>query len=129
MSQESDDTPFEHTVHIFAGGTVFHVRPHLALCAPAEGKVGTDLHEILIKHNATIAKIHPCRGRTNADVAKEIDELVADPKTKVIFMAAALCDFEGYIIDEFGDQDEGTSRSSSPCRSASRPRLSFSLGP
>lgn len=103
-----DNTPYENTVHIFAGGTVFHVRPHLALCAPAQGTVGRDLHEILIKHNATIAKIHPCQGRTNADVAKEIDELVADPKTKVIFMAAALCDFEGYVIDEFSDQDEGT---------------------
>lgn len=98
MSQETEDTPFEHTVHIFAGGTVFHVRPHLALTAPAGGQVGFDLHEMLIKFNATIAKIHPCQGRTNADVAKEIDELVADPKTKVIFMAAALCDFEGFIV-------------------------------
>lgn len=108
MSQETDDPPFEHTVHIFAGGTVFHVRPHLALTAPAGGQVGRDLHGILIRgvgpnntrFENTIAKIHPCQGLTNADVAKKIDELVDDPKTRVIFMAAALCDFEGFILDD-----------------------------
>ena len=26
-------------VHIIGGGTIYHVRPHMALCAPAYGKV------------------------------------------------------------------------------------------
>lgn len=27
-------------VHIITGGTIYHVRPHLALCAPAFGRTG-----------------------------------------------------------------------------------------
>lgn len=99
-------------MHIFGGGTVFHVRPHLALCAPAYGRVARDIDTIMLGLRAQ----HPERvegiaikthltqmagGRlgleTNADVAEEIDQVVSDPESKFVVMAAALCDFEGYI--------------------------------
>ncbi len=131
MSQETDDAPFERTVHIFAGGTVFHVRPHLALTAPAGGQVGHDLHDILIRgvgpggirFENTIAKIHSCQGLTNADVAQKIDELVADPKTKIIFMAAALCDFEGFILDEDTDEPTASGKDRPRLRTTFQPRV------
>jgi hypothetical protein len=137
FAPENDEPPFEHTVHILSGGTVFHVRPHLALTAPAEGKVGRDLHEILIRgvgpnstrFENTIAKIHPCQGLTNADVAKKIDELVADPKTKVIFMAAALCDFEGFILDDFGAENLHASGWAETPSGKDQPRLKTSFQP
>jgi hypothetical protein len=34
-------------IHIIAGGTVFHIKPHLALCAPAYGQVSHDLVSVL----------------------------------------------------------------------------------
>jgi hypothetical protein len=40
--------------------------------------------------------------RTNADVAKRIEQLKADPATKVIFMAAALCDWEPTELTQLG---------------------------
>jgi ribulose-5-phosphate 4-epimerase/fuculose-1-phosphate aldolase len=105
-------------IHIIGGGTVFHIRPHLALTAPAYGKVVKDIEEALyqqgfdgIVHSYTTKmagnrhRIWTARSgyedttpknlETNADVAKLIDELVVlDPDPKIIFMPVALCDFD-----------------------------------
>jgi ribulose-5-phosphate 4-epimerase/fuculose-1-phosphate aldolase len=39
---------------------------------------------------------------TNDDLAKLLDQLVADPVTRVIFMNAAVCDFNGIVGDHSG---------------------------
>jgi hypothetical protein len=94
-------------VHIIAGGTMFHIAPHLALTAPAYGKVGrqlmglcqtimTDLDGEL--HTTKMASGHG-ELETNADIAELIDKLKADAATKIIFMPVALCDFEVTKID------------------------------
>jgi hypothetical protein len=101
-------------IHIIGGGTFSHVRNHLALAAPAfgatakrilqmlrreidpEGKVSNDAFDIrvhLTKMADSASKIV-----TNDDVAALIDQLVADPKTSVIILNAALCDYDGQIL-------------------------------
>jgi hypothetical protein len=96
------------TIHILAGGTVFHVRPHLALAAPAYGGTG---HHLLSLCQELAPKLEPhlhltkmAGGKqleTNQDVSGLLDELVADTNVKIIFMPVALCDYEGSILDTF----------------------------
>lgn len=123
-------------IHIIGGGTVFHIRPHLALAAPAYGRAAWEIFNNFI--NPGIAdddsyEVHLYTTKmagntyealqispkhcnvdllpymeddtnskhleTNADIEKLVDELVADPAPKVIFMPVALCDFEPILFD------------------------------
>jgi hypothetical protein len=102
-------------VHVFGGGTVFHVRPHLALSAPAYGATARRIIELLEELSAwqesshlhlTRMADHRSKMETNADVAKRLDEVVADPLTKIIFMNVALCDFEGSVLELNPNNDE-----------------------
>lgn len=111
-------------IYVLGGGTVFHVRPHLAISAPAYGKsavslskkildklamtgnVDTQVHLGLTKMAAgglterrDIPHTHMI-GETNQDVAQFLERIVSDPDTKMIFLSVALCDFEGYVLDE-----------------------------
>lgn len=96
-------------IHIIGGGTVFHVRPHLAISAPAYGETAREIHRILsdmgvddVQVNLTrMASQHPGVSdlETNQDIDRLLTKLTADPTTKIIFMNAALCDFEGSIMD------------------------------
>lgn len=108
-------------IYVLGGGTVYHVRPHLAISAPAYGKVArqimwylkrevedTDYQPIL----ALTKMANPNRelreeylGETNNDVAAYLEQIVGDPDTKMIFLSTALCDFEGMIL---GDGDKLT---------------------
>ncbi len=111
-------------VHIIGGGTMAHVRPHLALCAPAYGTVVRDLmtafyssgfdgivhayttkmagnrHQIWTA-NSGLDDDEPKNLETNADIAALLDQLVEDPEPKIIFLPAALCDFEAEGLHEF----------------------------
>lgn len=96
----------EPSIHIFGGGTVFHVRPHLAISAPAYGQTAKDL-ERLLGWNAPRLHLTRMAGgerelETNEDVRKRLEKLTADPNTKVIFMSAALCDFEASVLESDG---------------------------
>ncbi len=109
-------------VHIIGGGTVSHIRPHLALCAPAYGKTVRDLYQILLETdwkglvytyttkmagnrktiwqaNSGVEDVAPENLETNADVAKLLERIVADPESAVVFLPAALCDFDVIRID------------------------------
>lgn len=93
--------------HVLGGGTVFHVRPHLALSAPAYGETARRIAEILERDHGERPVLHLTRmagGRkdleTNADVARLLDELIQDRNTGVIYMSAAPCDFEGSLAQE-----------------------------
>jgi hypothetical protein len=111
-------------VHIIGGGTVFHIRPHLALCAPVYGRTAWDIAEEVAGHTDFDGQVHlyttkmagdyyqataidiqgettclegcgDCHSlETNEDVACLIDNLVADPAPKILFMPVALCDFD-----------------------------------
>lgn len=90
-------------VHIIAGGTVVDVAPHFGVCADAYGSVGNALKAlfqlIVPQMDVTLHLTRMAGGgdgspRTNSDVEELLGKLVAAPETRVIVMAAAICDFE-----------------------------------
>lgn len=96
-------------IHIIGGGTVAHIRNHLALCAPAYGNTARQLTDMFSDHPDNkldvylhLTKMADPEGEsqleTNQDISDLVDQLVADESTKIIVMNAALCDFEPELI-------------------------------
>lgn len=98
------------TIEIIGGGTVYHVRNHLALCAPAYGQTAKTLHDLcedLADTSYEHINLHLTNmagGKenleTNEDVSKLVDKIVANEATKIIFFNPALVDYEGAITTE-----------------------------
>lgn len=93
-------------IYVFGGGTFSYVRSHLALAAPAFGQTAKDIHDYLrfgldTPSELVLTKMADPASKivTNEDVAKAIDDLIADPKTKMIVLNVALCDYDGRIGD------------------------------
>lgn len=95
-------------IQIIGGGTVFHVRNHLALTAPAYGKTACKLYRLCQDidrecdyepdiHLTKMASSGLSNLETNEDVSKLVDTWIADPETKIIFFNVALVDFQGSI--------------------------------
>ena len=92
-------------LHIFGGGTITHVRNHLALCAPAYGSTARQLYRrVQVLYPDCPAQLELTRMadaasvlETNADVAARLDDVLAAPGTHAIVFNVALCDFEGQI--------------------------------
>ncbi len=95
-------------IHIVGGGTVAHIRPHMALCAPAYGGTAWQLDELATKEwyaSEVITTVTRMAGgktlnqnnailETNEDVERFVmGEVVADPEARVLFMPVALCDY------------------------------------
>ncbi len=94
-------------VHIIGGGTVSHVRSHLALTAPAYGTTARQLAELCREHsdryqvNVHLTKMaNAGQGglETNQDIAELVNALVNDKSTKMIFFNPAITDFTGSIL-------------------------------
>lgn len=107
-------------IYIITGGSMVHVSPHFALCAPAYGQVGVEIHrrltQLLAMHSDSEYQIHLIRTRmagintpetvahltalgvspapeSNHDLKMLVDRLVAAPETAALIVAAAICDF------------------------------------
>ncbi len=100
-------------IHIFGGGTFSHVRNHLALAMPAFGSTAKELGK-LCKKRFTDLDVHLHLTKmadsassliTNEDVASELNKLKEDFNTKIIFLNAGLCDYEGSIAKQTGHDD------------------------
>lgn len=96
-------------VHIFGGGTFSPLRSHLALAAPAFGTAALRLKALFEEQSQWQGRVFlhltrmADRGsvlQTNEDVDQRLDQVLADPETKVIVFNAALCDYEGQIGEE-----------------------------
>jgi hypothetical protein len=97
-------------IHILGGGTVFHVRSHLAISAPAYGNTARKIDSIfyiephlnmdVILHLTRMANGGVGDLETNEDVSKLVDQLIADPLTKIIFMNVALCDYNATLVSD-----------------------------
>lgn len=90
---------------IYGGGTVYHVRPHLALSAVAYGGTARKLaelsKEILPAFDVDLRLTKMAGGRyleTNNDIAEDVKKIINDDTTKVVIMSAALADFEGMVV-------------------------------
>jgi hypothetical protein len=103
-------------VHILGGGTLAYVRSHLALCAPAYGTTARKLERLCRRQGDKLdVVLHLTRMaggnkelETVEDVARLLDEIVAHPATKIVFVNVALCDFRGIIGDERDCHKHGT---------------------
>ena len=100
---------------VLGGGTIFHVRNHLALCAPAFGTVAGQIAVLLLDklkdkmdvqlHLTKMADQYNEVGEqeedivTNEDVQKLVDKWKKDLDVKIVVFSAAMCDFEGHIVD------------------------------
>jgi len=120
---EQERNEMMHKIHVFGGGTFSHVRNHMALAAPAFGETAKYLHKELLYHRfdefsrdrsmtLTMSEVedsvqlHLTKMAysesplvTNEDISARLDGLLTDPQTKVIIFNAALCDFNGSILD------------------------------
>ena len=92
-------------IHIFGGGTFSFVRNHLALSAPAFGETAKYIMNLCKSRfnnmdvNLHLTKMadHHSTLVTNEDVESLLLKLKADFDTKIIFMNAALCDYNGQV--------------------------------
>lgn len=93
-------------IEIIGGGTVYHVRNHLALTAPAYGQTASDIRNFCLdlaspfQYTTNLHLTKMAGGEkleTNEDISNLLDRLIANPETKIIFFNPALVDFEGSI--------------------------------
>ena len=88
---------------VFGGGTVMHVRNHMALCTPAYGATAKKLVTLLLGQEFSIdlrlTKMADASSRmeTNQDVEEELHRVLADPNTAGVVFNVALCDFSGQL--------------------------------
>jgi hypothetical protein len=94
-------------IEIIGGGTIFHVRNHLALTAPAYGSTARTLFKLcdLSDYDVNLHLTKMANGgkgslETNEDVSELVDKMVANPDTRIIFFNPALVDYEGNITTE-----------------------------
>lgn len=102
-------------VYVLGGGTVSHVRPHLALCAPAYGKTARQIFQTLLPNPpSTLRKDLTLGltsmawdsngdgfliGETNEQVEEWIQEnIIENPEPSIVFLNVAFCDFNGSIL-------------------------------
>ena len=99
-------------IHILGGGTVNHVRTHLAISSQAYGTTARTLHKMFSKHRGDNVELHLTKMasagdshlETNADIEALVKKLVADPETSMIVFNVALADFEGEIDEVSSDK-------------------------
>ncbi len=106
-------------IHIFGGGTVYHMRSHLALSAPAYGTLAKQIYDECVRQGKTLTSrcyLTKMAGgyhlETNQDVEVFLRGVVKEPSAKIVFFTVAMCDFTGQVGEIPGDK-YGTRLSSS----------------
>jgi len=132
MAMESYDQGPHGEILILGGGTIAHVRPHLALSAPAYGKTAHTIRELLASRTELSREViltrmagGPKNVETNEDIARILKEAVSLSHTKIIFMSAALCDFTAEVLDR---NSSGRFFETSTRSGKDQPRLQTSEG-
>ena len=87
---------------IIGGGTFSHVRNHLSLAAPAFGSTAVQMYSNLYQSEIVLTKMADNKSDivTNQDLSDVIDKLIADKSVGTIIMNAAVCDFDGKILND-----------------------------
>jgi len=93
-------------VHIIGGGTIYKIRPHLELAATAYGGTARRLYKKAVTQFAESGvNLHLTRMadrtsslETASDIAELFSELRDDMTTKVVFVNAAVVDFEAEVV-------------------------------
>jgi len=91
------------SIHVVGGGTIVHVRNHLALAAPAYGSTAREIAGICTRQGhatqLTLTRMADPSSEyeTNDDMARLAGEIVANKHAKIIFWNPAICDFNGQV--------------------------------
>lgn len=92
-------------IHVVGGGTLVHVRTHLALSAPAYGATAREIAGIC-RRNGLSTRLTLTRMadpsspyETNDDMAVLAGEIVAARETRIVFWNPAICDYQGQVGD------------------------------
>ncbi len=147
----------EKIFYLITGGTFVDVTPHFALAAPAFGTVGRELEPLLtaalaqegwadvrvirirtrmalgegertLDEWATLNQAGLADLRTNADLARLIDALVGDPRTKGMVLPVAVCDFEPKRLTSSGGVTQTVFGRTGVARLSSRETYALELG-
>lgn len=92
-------------VEVVGGGTIVHVRNHLALSAPAYGSTAREIAGIFRRRgyqtNLTLTRMADAASEyeTNEDMQRLAGEIVSNPARKIVIWNPAICDFDGFIGD------------------------------
>jgi hypothetical protein len=90
-------------IHVVGGGTLVHVRNHLALSAPAYGSTAREIAGICSRSGystkLTLTRMaDPSSAyETNDDMKRLAEEIIASEQTKILFWNPAICDYTGQI--------------------------------
>lgn len=90
-------------IHVVGGGTIVHVRNHLALAAPAYGSTAREIAGICTRMGQparlTLTRMADTSSpyETNDDMARLASEICANGNTRIVFWNPAICDFTGQI--------------------------------
>lgn len=104
-TNETELNVFKKTIEIIGGGTVSHVRSHLALSAMAYGSTAKRLKELCLQHSDTLTpNLHLTRMaggdklETTEDIKNLIDKIKLDMNVKIVFFNPAMVDYDGNIV-------------------------------
>lgn len=101
---ENGKIPKSH-IHIFGGGTISHVRAHFDVGVFTRGTTAKNIQTILRNKGEKSVLHMTAMGDTSSklltdlDVAKRVDEIIADTEVKIVFFNVAMVDFHGQIGD------------------------------
>lgn len=94
-------------VYIIGGGTTVDVRPHFSLCAKAYGSLARGIAARMVadgnRRHLLLSKMAGGNAfDTNKDLSVLLDKIVATPGPAIVFMTAAVCDWDVSSIDVHG---------------------------
>lgn len=92
-------------VHVIGGGTISHVRAHLALAAPAYGTTAKRIAKLCKEQSDTMdVELHLTKMadqessiETNDDLARLAQSITNDQRSKIVFFNPAVVDFNGVV--------------------------------
>lgn len=126
-------------VYVIGGGTVSHVRTHLALSAPAYGTTAIRIAELCRQHSDKLdveLMLTRMADRTSSletsdDVKHAVEELTRRFDTKIVFFNPALVDYDACTVysDEFSGGFSHNVGKLSPRLSTAAGRISMELVP
>ena len=102
--------PENKRIAIIGGGTNTYISNHLALSAPSYGTTAKHLYQKFLNHSDNKMDVELCLTKmadpsqdyldTPEDVEALVDELIADPDTRVIIFNVAMVDFKPKLLKE-----------------------------
>ena len=108
--------PENKRIAIIGGGTNTYISNHLALSAPAYGTTAKHLYQKFLNHSDNKMDVELCLTKmadpsqdyldTPEDVEALVDELIADPDTRVIIFNVAMVDYKPTYLQEWLTEDK-----------------------